>query len=147
MVSHSPAPVRGLKSSCRVRLILCSHSFNPDDLIQSNLRLLAGCTFTAVLHFLSPVASRAKTEISKISKTTQTLGDHIRKRRLELGLFQRQVAEKIGVDMMTIWNWECNESSPQIQFFPAIIKFLDYNLFPLPDSPRRSLVFYVRCLA
>ena len=61
-----------------------------------------------------------------------TLGDHVRKRRLELGLFQRQVAELIGADKMTIANWEGQRSHPALIFMPALIRFLGYN--PLPES-------------
>jgi len=35
-----------------------------------------------------------------------TIGDHIRKRRMDLGLLQREVAEIIGVTESSIWNWE-----------------------------------------
>jgi len=38
----------------------------------------------------------------------RTLGERIRKWRLEQGLFQRDVAKIIGVDEMTIVNWERN---------------------------------------
>ncbi len=75
-------------------------------------------------------------------KELNSLGDHIRKRRLDQGLFQKQVAEQIGVDEETIFRWESNKSRPQIQFVPAIIKFLDYDPIPLPDSPRQTLVCY-----
>jgi transcriptional regulator with XRE-family HTH domain len=79
---------------------------------------------------------------SKYPKQLKTLGDHIRKRRLDLGLFQKQLAEQIGVSEETIYNWESNESSPQFQFIPAIVRFLDYNPLPLPDAPHQRLVFY-----
>ena len=35
-----------------------------------------------------------------------TLGDHLRKKRLDLGLFQKDVAVAIGVGTMTICKWE-----------------------------------------
>jgi transcriptional regulator with XRE-family HTH domain len=35
-----------------------------------------------------------------------TIGEHLRKRRLDLGLLQSQVAERIGVTPSTVWNWE-----------------------------------------
>ena len=56
-----------------------------------------------------------------------TLGDHIRKRRLDLGLTQREVARKLGVTESTIWNWEANRSSRQLRFMPKIIAFLGYD--------------------
>ena len=67
-----------------------------------------------------------------------------RKRRLDLGLFQKQIAERIGTSEDTIYRWERNESKPQIQFIPAIIEFLDYDPLSPPDSPRQRLVFYRR---
>ena len=61
-----------------------------------------------------------------------TLGDHVRTRRLNLGLFQRHVAEQIGVDEDTICRWENNETCPSVQHIPAIIGFLGYNPLPAP---------------
>jgi DNA-binding XRE family transcriptional regulator len=56
----------------------------------------------------------------------RTLGDHIRKRRLDLKLFQKEVARLIGVDEVTIWNWENNKVKPTHWRLPKIIKFLGY---------------------
>jgi transcriptional regulator with XRE-family HTH domain len=53
---------------------------------------------------------------------------------MDLGLLQKQVAEQIGVDATTIWNWECHESSPQIHVIPTVIRFLGYD----PFLPARS---------
>ena len=55
------------------------------------------------------------------------MGDHLRKGRLDLGLLQKEVAERLGVDAMTICNWETNRTSPQLRFIPRIIAFLGYN--------------------
>ena len=54
------------------------------------------------------------------------MGDHLRKRRLDLGLLQREVAEQIGVDAMTICNWEKQRTVPEIRCMPRIIEFLGY---------------------
>jgi DNA-binding transcriptional regulator YiaG len=62
----------------------------------------------------------------------KTIGDHIKKRRLDLKLFQRQVAEQLGVDETTIHNWERNFNSPDRRFVPKIIQFLGYT--PSPHS-------------
>jgi transcriptional regulator with XRE-family HTH domain len=87
----------------------------------------------AALPFCHLAITAQKPPPSQYPKQFKTLGDHIRKRRLDLGLFQKQVAEQIEVSEATIWNWECNESSPQIHLLPQILKFLGYDPFP-PSS-------------
>lgn len=57
------------------------------------------------------------------------IGDQIRRKRLYLGLLQEDVARLIKVSTDCITYWENKRSLPQIQYFPAIIKFLGYNPF------------------
>ena len=57
----------------------------------------------------------------------KTLGDHLRKRRLDLGLLQGDVAEELDVNKMTVCNWETNRTSPQLRLIPRIITFLGYS--------------------
>jgi transcriptional regulator with XRE-family HTH domain len=59
-------------------------------------------------------------------KEIKTLGDHIRKRRLDLGLLQRDVAAQIGVNKDTIYNWETNRNEPEVRLIPHMINFLGY---------------------
>jgi transcriptional regulator with XRE-family HTH domain len=83
-------------------------------------------------------AARPKSE--RYPKELNTLGDHIRARRLDLGLFQSQVAERIGVNPLTITNWEGNASQPPVQYIPAIIQFLGYDpLEPSTSFPQRLI--------
>jgi transcriptional regulator with XRE-family HTH domain len=63
-----------------------------------------------------------------------TLGDHIPNRRLDLNLIQKQVAEQLGVDEMTITNWERNTNSPAIRHVPAILELLGYGPIPAAYS-------------
>ena len=58
-----------------------------------------------------------------------TLGDHIRKRRIETNRMQQDVAALIGVSEDCVTNWENNRFQPQIQFYPKIISFLGYYPF------------------
>jgi transcriptional regulator with XRE-family HTH domain len=70
----------------------------------------------------------------------QTFGEHVRKRRLELRLTQKQVAERLGVNPWTVLNWEKDHTEPPIEFMPAIIRFLGYDPFPEPETiPERLL--------
>jgi transcriptional regulator with XRE-family HTH domain len=73
-------------------------------------------------------------------KEINSLGDHIRTRRLDLKLLQRQVAEQIGVYEATITNWERNASTPVIRYIPAIIRFLGYDPLPPASSLPERLV-------
>lgn len=75
---------------------------------------------------------RAPTPCPDYPKELRTVGDHIRKRRLDLSLKQAEVAALLGTSESTINNWERHRSSPETRFYPGIISFLGYN--PLPDS-------------
>jgi transcriptional regulator with XRE-family HTH domain len=73
-------------------------------------------------------------------KEINTLGDHIRNRRLDLKLLQIQVAEQIGVHGATITNWERNASTPIIRYMPAIVRFLGYDPMPVTVSLSERLI-------
>jgi transcriptional regulator with XRE-family HTH domain len=60
-------------------------------------------------------------------KVLKTLGDHLRKKRLDLKLLQKQVAQIIGFDEASIWNWENNLTKPSLRAVPKIIEFLGYK--------------------
>lgn len=62
----------------------------------------------------------------------KTLGDHLRKRRLDLGLLQKDVARLLSVDGASAGNWENNRSSPKLQLIPKVIEFLGYVPFLCP---------------
>ena len=59
-------------------------------------------------------------------KELNTLGDHIKAKRLDLGLFQKKVAKIIGVTTDTITNWEKNRNQPMYWHYPRITEFLGY---------------------
>jgi DNA-binding XRE family transcriptional regulator len=74
-------------------------------------------------------------------KVLYTLGDHIRKKRLDLKLQQKEVADIIGVEEATIYNWENNRSSPAIRYLPKIREFLGSILNTgQPQSPGERIV-------
>ena len=62
------------------------------------------------------------------------IGQHIRKRRLDLKLLQREVADMIGVSEDCMTNWENGRSVPQIQYMPKLIQFLGYNPLEFEDD-------------
>jgi transcriptional regulator with XRE-family HTH domain len=56
-----------------------------------------------------------------------TIGDHLKKRRLDNGLLQKEVAAQIGVTKCTIQYWETNRVAPALRFRPRIANFLGYD--------------------
>jgi transcriptional regulator with XRE-family HTH domain len=68
----------------------------------------------------------------RVPEELNTIGDHLRRRRLMLKLFQKQVAEQLGVDKTSVYNWETNRTKPDLEYMPSIIRFLGYN--PLPPA-------------
>jgi len=81
---------------------------------------------------LFPTSYTSAGRCVRIPLEPKTIGDHIRRKRLSMKLFQKDVAEAIGVDKCLINNWEGNHTNPHLQFIPAIIEFLGYN--PLPPA-------------
>ena len=71
-----------------------------------------------------------------------TIGDHIRKARLDADLCQKNIAELMGVSICTITNWELNRAEPEIRYMPAIIKFLGYVPFDCPTDTLGRLAYY-----
>ena len=64
----------------------------------------------------------------------RTLGDHLRRRRLDLGLLQRDVAEELGVNETSIHNREYNRSSPALRLLPRTLAFLGYGPYDEPSE-------------
>ena len=74
----------------------------------------------------------------------RTIGDHIRKRRLDLGLRQKDLAELLGVNVNTVTNWELGRSQPVLPAIPRLIQFLGHSPFPKPKSFSERLKGYPR---
>lgn len=76
----------------------------------------------------------ARRKPAEYPKQINSLGDHIRARRLDLKLPQKEVADQIGVHEQTITGWERNATCPEVHYIPAIIQFLGYNPLPAASS-------------
>jgi len=64
----------------------------------------------------------------------QTIGEHLRKRRLSLSMKQGDVGKMIGVSSDCITYWENNRSKPMVHQMPQIVKFLGYNPILIEES-------------
>jgi len=77
-------------------------------------------------------AKRPKSK--KFPKSFFTIGDHIRARRLELKLLQKDVAKLVGVDETTVYNWERGYTRPPLRYLPKALEFLGYD--PASNEPK-----------
>jgi DNA-binding XRE family transcriptional regulator len=85
-------------------------------------RVAAGAGFIALLQF-API--RLKTLKPKETDFERhTLGEHLRKRRLELKLTRKEVADLLGVNAWTILNWEKSLTEAPMASIPAIARLL-----------------------
>jgi DNA-binding transcriptional regulator YiaG len=57
----------------------------------------------------------------------KTLGDHIKKRRLDLKMSQAEVGNIFGVSMYAVRKWEYSGVSPVVSLMPRVIEFLGYD--------------------
>jgi transcriptional regulator with XRE-family HTH domain len=67
------------------------------------------------------------------------VGDHVKAKRLDLRLKQKEVAEIIAVTPETLLNWEQGHiTEPTLKHWPGIIRFLGYCLYvPCPTLPEK----------
>jgi len=80
------------------------------------------------------VLNAQKPRSPKYPKELKTVGDHIRKKRLDLGLIQKEAASRIGVSEATVYNWERNASAPQVKQLPGVVRFLGHYPYPPAGS-------------
>jgi DNA-binding XRE family transcriptional regulator len=57
----------------------------------------------------------------------RTIGEHLKRHRLELHLFQVDLAKMFRVDEASIRNWENNTYQPSERLMPGIVKWLGYD--------------------
>jgi len=57
-------------------------------------------------------------------KNPQTLGERIRKARMDKGLYAKQLASKLGVTDDTVINWEKGRNMPQGKNIEKVKEFL-----------------------
>jgi transcriptional regulator with XRE-family HTH domain len=76
----------------------------------------------------------------------KTIGEMIRKRRLDLGLRQIDAAKMIGCDEMSVVNWEKGHRSPRVNHLSGVIEFLGFNPFQNGDTMAHQLINHRKAL-
>ena len=79
-----------------------------------------------MLAFWKLEISIKKPVIQKFKSNPKTLGDHIRKKRIENRELQKVIADRLRISEDTITGWENNRTQPMVHFYPAIIEYLGY---------------------
>ncbi len=74
-------------------------------------------------------------------KLLATLGDHIRKRRMDLGLQQKDVGRIVNATTSTVTNREKGRTYPKLKFLPKVHEFLGYIPF---ESEATSIAAQIR---
>ena len=76
----------------------------------------------------------------------KTIGEMIRKRRLDLGLRQIDAAKMIGCDEMSVVNWEKGHRSPRVNHMAGVVEFLGFNPFQNCDTLAHRLANHRKAL-
>ena len=58
-------------------------------------------------------------------------GKHFKKCRIEVGLSQKEVAEKLGISQSNISDWENNISRPEYENLIKLSEIYDVSLYQL----------------
>lgn len=73
------------------------------------------------------------------------MGQHIKKKRLELGLTLKEAGQRLGVTLFTVINWEYGRCEPSTHRLPAIREFLDYEPEPIATTSLAEHLAAKRC--
>ena len=65
----------------------------------------------------------------QVPKEPTTTGGHLRRRRLQLKLFQPEAARRLGVSMVSLSRWECDKVFPTAPYHPQLVEYLGYDPF------------------
>jgi transcriptional regulator with XRE-family HTH domain len=75
----------------------------------------------------------------------KTLGEHLRRRRVLLGLHQWQAAEMLATTAWTYRNWENGKTTSGAVAYRGIVEFLGYHPHPSPQTLGERLLKLRRC--
>jgi DNA-binding XRE family transcriptional regulator len=64
-----------------------------------------------------------------VQKDFNSLGGHLRRRRLQLKIFQSEAAHRMKVSNRTLSLWECDRLYPTWFYWPRICAYLGFDIF------------------
>jgi DNA-binding XRE family transcriptional regulator len=66
-----------------------------------------------------------------------TIGGHLRRRRMQLEIFQPEAARVLGISTVTLSRWECDKIYPTPEFHQSITAYLSHD--PFINAPHPQL--------
>ncbi len=85
-------------------------------------------------------------QVTGYPASPKTIGEMIRKRRLDLGLRQIDLAKILGCDEMSVVNWENGHRSPRVNSLAKVVEFLGFDPFAGGDTVAHRLVNHRKAL-
>ena len=65
----------------------------------------------------------------QVPREPTTIGSHLRRRRLQLKIFQSEAARRLEVSIVSLSHWEWDKVFPTAPHHPQIVEYLGYNPF------------------
>jgi len=65
-----------------------------------------------------------------VPKHPTTIGGHLRRRRLQLKIYQPEAARLLQVSTVTLSRWECDKVAPTLPHYERIAAYLGFDPFP-----------------
>ena len=87
--------------------------------------------------------SHVKPKDRAYPKEVKTLGDRLRQKRLDLGLYQKEVAAQMGITTQTVMLWEKNQTKPRLDQLPKVAQFIGSAAEP-PAQTLGAKLFAIR---
>lgn len=117
----------------------------------AHIRYPSRVQLVAAMNPCRRVAIRPKLDTRRISQKPKgysehptTLAGHLLRRRKELGLFQREVAQRLGIRHDSYLAWEKHDQEPEVWRWRRIVNFLGYDPHPAPASLSERIAAYRR---
>ena len=67
-----------------------------------------------------------------VPKRPTTIGGHLRRRRLQLKIYQPEAARLLQVSTVTLSRWECDKVAPTPPYYRPIAAYLGFDPFTKP---------------
>jgi transcriptional regulator with XRE-family HTH domain len=67
-----------------------------------------------------------------VPKEPATIGGHLRRRRLQLKIWQPEAARLLGASLVSLSRWECDKVFPTAPHHAQIAAYLGYDPFKTP---------------